>query len=323
MAGSATDDTIARAIATASLVLKQGRRLRESALLLHCPSRRRTHQAWPVGRADCYADTAGRAQRPTGGAASVMPEVRAIIFDLGGTLLEFPDWDAQVADRWGATYDQFRAIRPHAAPPRAEFVQAMLAAEIEHWRRVDNEHWSGPPSGLVRDGFARIGQHADEATILAVLDACARALDGWARPFPDAAPTLQRLRGKGYRLGLLSNTWWAAEWHNADLATHGLHHYLDELVYTSDLPHSKPHREVFRTVAERLGSAHEHCLMIGDRPVDDVSGALGAGMRGVLKTNGRMPEVPPHITPTAVIEHLAELPPLIEQLNRNGAAPQA
>ncbi len=252
-----------------------------------------------------------------------MAEVRAIIFDLGGTLLEFPDWDQQVAVRWGSTYDQLLAIRPQAAPDRAVFVQAMLAAELEHWRRVDNEHWSGPPSGLVRDGYARMGRHADEGTILAVLDACARALNGWARPFADAAPTLEYLRGQGYRLGLLSNTWWAAAWHNADLATHGLNPYLDELVYTSDLPHSKPHREVFRTVAERLGVAHEHCVMIGDRPIDDISGALGAGMRGVLKTNGRMPDLPPQVTPSAIIDHLAELPPLIAHFNRNGGTAKA
>ena len=244
-----------------------------------------------------------------------MPAIQAIIFDLGGTLLEFPNWDDQVADRWGATFDFFRAARPTEELARAEFVQAMLGAEMEHWRRVDNEHWSGPPSGLVHDGYARLGRHADEATIIAVLDAYARAIDGWATPFPDAQPTLEHLRGRGYRIGLLSNTWWAADWHNADLATHGLGHYLDELVYTSDLPHSKPHPSVFRTVAERLGVAHEHCVMIGDRPVDDISGALGAGMRGILKTNGRPPATPPHITPTAIIAHLAELPAVLAGLD--------
>ncbi|HLZ73181.1 MAG TPA: HAD family hydrolase [Dehalococcoidia bacterium] len=244
-----------------------------------------------------------------------MVEVRAIIFDLGGTLLEFPDWDQQVAARWGGTHDQLLALRPEDAPERAAFVEAMLAAELEHWRRVDTEHWSGPPSGLVRDGYARLGRRADERTILTVLDACARALDGWARPFADAAPTLAYLRGQGYRLGLLSNTWWAAAWHNADLATHGLNHYLDELVYTSDLPHSKPHPEVFYTVAARLGVAHEHCVMIGDRPIDDIGGALGAGMRAVLKTNGHLSELPVHIAPSAVIEHLAELPALIARIN--------
>lgn len=194
-------------------------------------------------------------------------------------------------------------------------MQAMLDAENEHWRRVDTEHWSGPPSGLVLDGYRRLGRHPDEGEIVAVLDACAAALNGWAQPFDDAIPTLSNLRERGYRIGLLSNTWWAADWHNADLATHGLEEFLDERVYTSDLPHSKPHPEAFRTIAERLGVPHEQCVMIGDRPIDDIGGGLAAGMRAVLKTNGRNPLVPPHIRPTAVIEHLAELPPLIERFS--------
>jgi putative hydrolase of the HAD superfamily len=242
-----------------------------------------------------------------------MPPVRGIIFDLGGTLLDFPNWESEVAVRWRATYGKLRGIRPHDLPDEEVFVQAMLDAENEHWRRVDSEHWSGPPSGLVLDGYRRLGRHPDEAEIIALLDACAAALDGWARPFPDARPTLEYLRRRGFRIGLLSNTWWAADWHNADLATHGLHEYLDELVYTSDLPHSKPHPEAFRTIASRLDVPHESCVMIGDRPIDDIGGALSAGMRAVFKTNGRPVELPTHVQPTAVIEHLAELPPLLER----------
>lgn len=241
-----------------------------------------------------------------------MPPVHGIIFDLGGTLLDYPNWESEVAVRWRNTYRELRNLRPSDLPDEETFVQALLAAENEHWRRVDTEHWSGPPSGLVLDGYRRLGRHPDEQEVMTVLDACARALDGWARPFPDAQPTLEYLRGKGYRIGLLSNTWWAADWHNAHLATHGLDRYLDELVYTSDLPHSKPHPVAFQTIAGRLGVAQERCVMVGDRPIDDIGGGLGAGMRAVLKTNGRSPEVPASVQPTAVIAHLAELPPLLE-----------
>jgi len=221
-----------------------------------------------------------------------------------------------MAVRWRAAYRHLAAAPPAslALPEEDACVQAMVAAELEHWRRVDTEHWSGPPSGLVHEGCRRLGIQPDETAIIAVLDACARAVNGWAQPFPDAEPTLQWLRARGFRIGLLSNTWWAADWHNADLATHGLHPYLDELVYTSDLPHSKPHPEAFRTVAGRLGVPAERCLMVGDRPVDDVGGGLAAGMLAVLKTNGRPVDVPAHIRPTATIAHLAELPPLLERL---------
>jgi putative hydrolase of the HAD superfamily len=248
-----------------------------------------------------------------------MSALRAVIFDLGGTLLDFPNWESEMAQRWQATYRNLNAARSQSIPDEGSFVQSMVDAELEHWRRVDTEHWSGPPSGLIMDGFRRMGMHAGEDTIMAVLDACAAALSGWATPFPDAAPVLEWLRSRGFRLGLLSNTWWASDWHDADLATHGLHPFLEELVYTSDLPHSKPHPEAFRTVANRLGVRNEECMMVGDRPVDDIGGALRAGMRAVLKTNARPVVVPEHIRPTAQIAHLAELPPLVERFAVTGA----
>jgi putative hydrolase of the HAD superfamily len=238
---------------------------------------------------------------------------RAVVFDLGGTLVDWHDWDAQTPERWAKAHGHLRAtLARESWPARDNFVEAMMVAEAAHWQRVEHEHWSGPPSGVVTEGLRALGMHAHEAEILAVLDGYARAVDGEAFVFPDSAPTLQWLRERGYRIGLLSNTWWAAEWHNADLATHGLAGLIDELVYTSDLPHSKPHRSVFEHVAELLGQAPEACVMVGDRPIDDIAGALGAGMRAVWKTNGSPRPKPDTIIPTATIRDLGELPALLE-----------
>jgi len=118
------------------------------------------------------------------------------------------------------------------------------------------------------------------------------------------------LRERGYRLGLLSNTWWAAEWHNADIAAHGLADLLDELVYTSDLPHSKPHPSVFAEIAARLGLEAAACVMIGDRQIDDVSGAKAVGMRAIWRRNDDgFPTST--VTPDAVVDRLSELPDLL------------
>jgi putative hydrolase of the HAD superfamily len=240
------------------------------------------------------------------------PAPRAVIFDLGGTLLDWPDWIDDSPRRWALSYDHLVAALPgNGWPARDDFVRAMREAELAHWDRVDDEHWSGPPSGLIHDGFRRLGRHVHEQELLAALDGYARAVDGWAIVFPDSRATLQQLRECGYRLGLLSNTWWAAEWHNADLALHGLADYLDELVYTSDLPHSKPHPSVFREVASRLGVEPAACVMIGDRLIDDICGAQGAGMRAVWKENDRPWPRPERVEPDAVVKNLAELPDLL------------
>jgi putative hydrolase of the HAD superfamily len=245
-----------------------------------------------------------------------MKAPRAVIFDLGGTLVDWPDWDEGVIRCWNLSYDYLVSRVPGGDwPEREVYVQAMMDAERAHWRRVETERWSGPPTGLVSDGFRRLGRHADEEALLAALDGYARALDGWAAVFPDARETLQMLRDSGYKLGLLSNTWWAAEWHNADLAAHGLDSLIDEIVYTSDLSHSKPHPSVFLEVAARLDVVADACVMVGDRMIDDISGALGVGMRAVWKENSSPWPKPEHISPTATIVHLAELPRLLRAWN--------
>jgi putative hydrolase of the HAD superfamily len=238
---------------------------------------------------------------------------RAVIFDLGGTLVDWPDWEEDAPRRWAMSYDYLVSVLPHNGwPERDEYVKAMHDAELAHWQRVDQDHWSGPPSGLLHDGFRRLGRHVHEKELVVALDGYARAVDGWAIVFSDSRETLRTLRDRGYRLGLLSNTWWAAEWHNADLAAHGLGEFLDELVYTSDLPHSKPHPSVFQEVAQRLGVEPAACVMVGDRQVDDIGGALGAGIRAVWKQNDRPWPRAEHLTPSATIRTLAELPLLLK-----------
>ena len=242
------------------------------------------------------------------------PPPRAVIFDLGGTLVDWPHWDQDAPRRWGLTYDRLASSLPERGwPDRDRFVEALLEAEAAHWRRVDAEHWSGPPTGLVLEGFRLLGWKADERDVLATLDAYAQAVAGWARVVPGAVDTLRQLRERGYRLGLLSNTWWAAEWHNADLAAHGLAGLLDEVVYTSDLPHSKPHPSVFREVASRLGVEPSACVMVGDRQVDDVSGALGAGMRAIWVRNDRPWPRANGVRATAEVDALPEIPPLLRR----------
>lgn len=242
-----------------------------------------------------------------------MTPIAAIIFDLGETLVDWPDWDTAGEERWGTAYDFFRERRgADTGPFRPDFARAMRTAEMAHWRRVEREYSSAPPEALVREGFGLLGFAAGEAEILAVLDGYARAVSGWARVYPDSRPTLLALRERGYPIGLLSNTWWAAAWHNADLAVHGLQDLIDVSVYTSDLPHSKPHPAVFREVTERLGVPADSCVMVGDRPIDDIQGALGVGMRAVFKTNGHPWPLPQGVRPTATIETLSELPRVLE-----------
>jgi putative hydrolase of the HAD superfamily len=251
----------------------------------------------PVPRADRYDST-----------------LRAVIFDLGGTLVDWPDWETAWEERWGLALAYCRERVSKDWPDRHTFASAMHEAELAHWRRVEEQQLSASPEAVVREGFDLLRRTVDDLELETALDGYARAVNGWASVYPDARPTLLALRQREVSIGLLSNTWWAASWHNADLAVHGLEDLIDVPVYTSQLSHSKPHPEVFRYVLGRLGFAAEQCVMVGDRPVDDISGALGVGMPAVLKTNGHPRPVPDGIHPTATIKTLSELLPALDLL---------
>ena len=72
-----------------------------------------------------------------------MTAPRAVVFDLGGTLVHWADWEEGAAAKWGAAHDALRlAASGRAWPDRQMFVDAMRAAEKAHWARVDREHWA-------------------------------------------------------------------------------------------------------------------------------------------------------------------------------------
>jgi putative hydrolase of the HAD superfamily len=243
--------------------------------------------------------------------------LRAVIFDLGGTLIDWPDYDQDIERRWKLSYDYFRVMLPQRELPECEvYVRAMREAEKSHWAMVQAVQGSSTPTAVVRDGFQRMGRQASDEEVMTVLDGYGQALYGWAEAFPDSRSTLQALHERGYKIGLLSNTWWAASWHNAEITAHNLAALLDTIVYTSDLPHSKPHSYVFYYVAERLGVRPEECVMVGDRMIDDVSGALSVGMRAVWRKSDYPWPKPEYIHPSAVIEHVSDVLPLLDQWKR-------
>lgn len=240
--------------------------------------------------------------------------LRAVIFDLGGTLIDWPDWDNDIARRWALSYDYLTSrIATKHLPSRDDYVQAMRDAEKHHWQQVTSRQISMTPDALIREGFCRLNWLPDEKAVMAALDGYAQAVIGWATIFPDTVETLLTLRKQGLRLGLLSNTWWAGAWHDADLAAHGLTSLLDSVVYTSDLPYSKPHPSAFLAVTSQLRVDPQQCMMVGDRMVDDISGALNVGMRAVWRETDYPWPKPEHIRPTAVIAQLIELLPLVER----------
>ncbi|MFG2882668.1 HAD family hydrolase [Streptomyces sp. NPDC048297] len=94
----------------------------------------------------------------------------------------------------------------------------------------------------------------------------------WA-PYPDAAEVLRTLRGRGIRVGVVSNIGW-------DLRPVFREHGLDANVdaYTLSYEHGvqKPDPRLFSAACAQVGADPREVLMVGDsRPADGGAAALG------------------------------------------------
>ena len=223
--------------------------------------------------------------------------VDAVIFDWGGTLTPWHTIDPAELWSW--------VCEPHFPPAEAaEYAAALLAAEDELWRLSRTEQRSATMSAV----FELAGVTASEAVLASYLG----AWEPHTFTHADVPDLLGYLRARDIRIGVLSNTMWPRSWHEEVFRRDGVLELIDGAVYTSEIDWTKPHPEAFLAAMGAIGvSDPARCVFVGDRPYDDVHGAQSIGMRAVLVPNS---DVPPFesAVPDAVIDRLAELPPLIE-----------
>lgn len=231
--------------------------------------------------------------------------VEAVIFDWGGTLSRYAEID--LADMWQLAAERLAREVSRSVP---ELRAALIAAEQRYWDAVNVSQHTGKLGDILAQASSALGVDVAAAVIE---EAAQHHLDAWTphiRHHADAVVTLQRLKEQGVAIGLLSNTHWPESFHEHFLQRDGLAGLIDVRAYTSNMQHSKPHREAFAYVLERLAVAPERAVMVGDRPIDDVWGSQQIGMRGVWRPHAAAPALG-DVVPDAVIQQLSELPALL------------
>lgn len=100
--------------------------------------------------------------------------------------------------------------------------------------------------------------------------------------FEDTVPMLKALREKGILTGVITNGPSYLQNHKMD--TSGLRPLLDIVVVSGDVGVHKPDPQLFLYTAEKLAVKPAECIYVGDHPVNDIQGALAAGMQ-VIRMN--------------------------------------
>ncbi len=247
--------------------------------------------------------------------------VRGVIFDMGGTILDYGGaggWRRA----WQMASDNVYAI---LAPAGVQVEPAVLSATM---MSVEMRLWNGALAG---DGAPTIAQELhetfleleiplDPVLLAASAEAYGRGLQQACEVYSDSESTLQDLRSKGMKIGLISNTVVPGTVHIHDLRRFGLLPYLDDLIFSSDARMWKPDPAIFRRSMANLRLGPDDCVFVGDRMIDDVWGAQRAKMRGILKYRDSADQDYVEgkrrgIEPDATIHNLAELTPLLVSLN--------
>jgi putative hydrolase of the HAD superfamily len=226
------------------------------------------------------------------------PELRAVLFDAGDTLLRV---------RHGTGYHYAAAAREIAGfdMEPEDYDRAFLRVFREcmldvfaPMERVNDDHeerrWRTFTSRLY--GALGLADHHDALwrRLLVVFT----SPETW-EPFPDTRPTLESLRAKGLRLAVVSN--WSTHLLGI-LEHHDLVTPFEAILASCDVGHEKPDPRIFHRALERIGVRPEEALHVGDSAHADVAGARGAGLGALLLDRHGRAEDGPHR-----IESLAEV----------------
>ena len=101
---------------------------------------------------------------------------------------------------------------------------------------------------------------------------------------PGAVETLREIKRRGYLLGTVTNG--VSSLQNSKLDTAGIRELFDVAVVSGDIGIYKPDRRIFDEACRRAGVRNEEALFVGDHPVNDIDGALGAGMQAIRMNYG-------------------------------------
>jgi putative hydrolase of the HAD superfamily len=244
-----------------------------------------------------------------------------ILFDLGGTLLNYYDPLNENKSRpfQRVTLLGVQAVITKLAQTGAKLPDpAGIAQSIDRhvgttYRAVIEHNLGGSIETPVRAALAEMGVDLAEGDWLAVRPLLYEAIDGCVSPRVGVHETLTRLRDQGYALGLISNTFWAADVHDRHLVQYGLIDLLPVRIYSCETPTQKPDPGIFKLALNQIGAEASTSIYVGDRLDADVAGAQGIGMKGVLIRSEYMDQTDTSIQPDAIIH---EIPDLLDVLER-------
>lgn len=209
---------------------------------------------------------------------------RAVIFDLGSTLIEYESdsWDT-LSILCAASVNKFLVKRGYTTPGDEEFFQLFEDVKKDFRQSASRSlvEWTIPQAASKL--LEKLDIEPTDGFIDDLFEAYYKPVAAKLYAYDDAVPVLERIKAKVGAVGLISNTIFPEDTHRAELRKFGLAPFLDFTIFSSSFGLRKPHPDIFYKAANLAGCAPPECVYIGDRYVEDYRGPTEMGMKAILK----------------------------------------
>jgi len=118
--------------------------------------------------------------------------------------------------------------------------------------------------------------------------------------------TLKGIKGKGYKIGVISNTCYYDEVMEECFKKAGIYELIDNFTFSYSLRIGKPNIEIFKTAISSMNINPREAIMVGDNLKSDIKPALDLGMKTIW-LNTKNEKISYEIKPYIEINSLAEL----------------
>jgi len=241
--------------------------------------------------------------------------LRAVIFDLGGTLMyERASWNSinARADEALTNYLREQGMELNLSTFPREFRKRL----DKYFKKREKDLLETTYSFVLRDVLTDKGYGDVSENILRNgLDRLfAITQTNWVIE-EDTLSTLKKLEEDGYRLGLISNA--GDDQDVQQLARRfGIFQYFDFILTSAACSYRKPHPRIFELALSNWYFLPSEAVMVGDNLDADIRGAQNAGLYAIWLSRraGQRSDEQLSIQPDASLSSLYELPAFLDRL---------
>jgi len=237
---------------------------------------------------------------------SLFDNLNAVLFDLGGTLIEFENqpWDGLERMGMRAAFDALN-LESKIEVSASSFADGYVEFHKKKWIEIKKDNVEQSIESLCGEYLRGLG-YDPGAGIREFVETFYRPISEQLRLIDGALELLTEVRARGLKIGLVSNSPFEGDQHRSEMSRFGILEYFDYTVFSSDFGMRKPNRSIFMDCVGKLGVAPSRSVHIGDRPTEDTIGAQACGIETVLiRRHDRV--LPETIKPDYIVDRLEEI----------------